>query len=89
MQPISHHYHQRQIGGLLTAFTALPFLMQLPTAEIYIAKGQPILQDKRMEMIENSLRNNAKVIITEHGISLTLLLGNLSVSVSPSEIEAK
>ena len=36
---------------------------------------------KRMEMIENSLRQNAKIIITEHGISPTLLLGSLPVSV--------
>jgi len=35
-----------------------------------------------MEMIENSLRQNAKIIITEHGISPTLLLGSLPVSVS-------
>jgi len=37
---------------------------------------------KQMEMIETSLRDNAKIIITEHGISPTLLLGNLPVSVS-------
>jgi regulator of protease activity HflC (stomatin/prohibitin superfamily) len=37
---------------------------------------------KRMEMIETSLRNNAKIVITEHGISPTLLLGNLPISVS-------
>jgi hypothetical protein len=43
---------------------------------------------KRMEMIENSLRQNAKIIITEHGTSPTLLLGSLPVSVS-SEQDAK
>jgi len=43
---------------------------------------------KRMEMIENSLRQNAKIIITEHGISPTLLLGSLPVSVS-NEKDAK
>ena len=37
---------------------------------------------KQMEMIENSLRQNAKIVITEHGISPTLLLGSLPVSVS-------
>ena len=37
---------------------------------------------KQMEMTEASLRENAKVIITEHGISPTLLLGSLPVSVS-------
>ncbi|MFZ6030578.1 MAG: SPFH domain-containing protein [Chloroflexota bacterium] len=37
---------------------------------------------KQLEMIENSLRENAKIVITEHGISPTLLLGNLPVSMS-------
>ncbi len=37
---------------------------------------------KQMEMTENSLRNNAKIVITEKGISPTLLLGSLPVSVS-------
>ena len=32
--------------------------------------------------IENSLRQNAKIIITEHSISPTLLLGRLPVSAS-------
>jgi hypothetical protein len=31
-------------------------------------------------MIENALRDNTKVVITEHGISPTLLLGDLPVS---------
>jgi regulator of protease activity HflC (stomatin/prohibitin superfamily) len=37
---------------------------------------------KQLEMIENSLRENAKIVITEHGISPTLLLGSLPVNVS-------
>jgi regulator of protease activity HflC (stomatin/prohibitin superfamily) len=37
---------------------------------------------KQLEMIENSLRDNAKIVITEHGISPTLLLGSLPVDVS-------
>lgn len=37
---------------------------------------------KQMEMVETSLRDNAKVVITEHGISPTLLLGSLPVSMS-------
>jgi len=37
---------------------------------------------KQLEMIENSLRENAKFVITEHGISPTLLLGSLPVTVS-------
>ena len=37
---------------------------------------------KRLEMIENSLRDNTKIVITEHGISPTLLLGSLPVSIT-------
>jgi hypothetical protein len=40
-------------------------------------------------MIETSLRENAKIVITKHGISPTLLLGSLPVGVSPSGIDAK
>lgn len=40
---------------------------------------------KQMEMTETALRENAKIVITEHGISPTLLLGSLPVSVLPSE----
>ena len=39
---------------------------------------------KQLEMIENSLRENAKIVITEHGISPTLLLGSLPVTLSSS-----
>ncbi|HEC35400.1 MAG TPA: SPFH/Band 7/PHB domain protein [Anaerolineae bacterium] len=39
---------------------------------------------KQMEMTESALRDNAKIVITEHGISPTLLLGSLPVSISPS-----
>ena len=34
---------------------------------------------KMFEMTENSLRDNAKVVLTEHGINPTLLLGDLPV----------
>lgn len=37
---------------------------------------------KQLEMIETSLRDNAKIVITEHGISPTLLLGSLPVTLS-------
>lgn len=40
---------------------------------------------KQLEMIENSLRENAKIVITEHGISPALLLGSLPVSVLSEE----
>src|SRR5512133_241217 len=36
---------------------------------------------KRMEITENSLRENAKIVITENGMSPTLLLGSLPVTV--------
>ena len=41
-------------------------------------------QLKQLEMTEAALRDNAKIVITEHGISPTLLLGSLPASVSPS-----
>jgi hypothetical protein len=37
-------------------------------------------------MTENSLRENAKIVITENGISPTLLLGSLPVTVSTEEL---
>jgi regulator of protease activity HflC (stomatin/prohibitin superfamily) len=53
--------------------------------QYFIGNAQTL---KQIEMVEISLRENAKVVITEHGISPTLLLGNLPVSVS-SEKGAK
>ena len=35
---------------------------------------------KQMEMVENSLKDNAKVIVTEHGISPSLFLGSVPVT---------
>jgi regulator of protease activity HflC (stomatin/prohibitin superfamily) len=49
-------------------------------AQQYFVGNAQVL--KQMEMVETSLRENAKVVITEHGISPTLLLGSLPVSVS-------
>ena len=40
-------------------------------------------QLKQLEMTEGALRDNAKTVITEQGISPKLLLGDLPVSVSP------
>jgi regulator of protease activity HflC (stomatin/prohibitin superfamily) len=37
---------------------------------------------KQMEMTENALRDNTKVVITEKGVSPTLLLGSLPISVA-------
>lgn len=52
-------------------------------AERYFIGNAQLL--KRMEMTENSLRENAKIVITENGISPTLLLGSLPVTVSSDE----
>lgn len=41
---------------------------------------------KKLEMIENSLRENSKIVITEHGISPTLLLGSLPVSTDGEKV---
>lgn len=45
-------------------------------------------QLKQMEMVENSLRENAKIVITEHGISPTLLLGSVPVEVSREDLRS-
>jgi regulator of protease activity HflC (stomatin/prohibitin superfamily) len=37
---------------------------------------------RQLEMTESALKDNAKVVITEHGVSPSLLLGSLPVSVS-------
>lgn len=52
-----------------------PGLMK-PAEKYFIGNAQYL---KQMEMIENSLRENAKIVITEHGISPTLLPGSLPV----------
>jgi len=52
-------------------------------AEKYFVGNAQLL--KRMEMTETSLRDNAKIVITENGISPTLLLGSLPVTVSSEE----
>ena len=49
-------------------------------AQKYFAGNAQAL--KQMEMTETALRDNTKVVITEHGVSPTLLLGSLPVSVS-------
>ncbi|MGA9350692.1 MAG: SPFH domain-containing protein [Anaerolineae bacterium] len=51
-------------------------------AEQYFRGNAQVL--KQMEMTETALRDNAKIVITEEGISPTLLLGSLPVSISPS-----
>jgi regulator of protease activity HflC (stomatin/prohibitin superfamily) len=46
--------------------------------QYFIGNAQSL---KQLEMVENALRDNAKIVITEHGISPTLLLGSLPVTV--------
>jgi len=46
-------------------------------AEIYFKGNAQIL--KQFEMIESSLKDNAKIVITEHGISPSLFIGDLPV----------
>ena len=43
---------------------------------------------KQMEMTESAMRENAKIVITEHGISPTLVLGELPVAVRSSARES-
>ena len=49
-------------------------------AEKYFVGNAQIL--KQLEMVENSLKDNAKIVVTEHGVSPTLFLGNLPVTVA-------
>ena len=50
------------------------YLKIFEAAEQYFIGNAQAL--KKLEMVENSLRDNAKIVITEHGIHPTLLLGN-------------
>ena len=47
-------------------------------AEKYFVGNSQIL--RQLEMTEASLKNNTKIVLTEQGISPTLLLGSLPVS---------
>jgi len=53
------------------------------SAEKYFVGNAQLL--KQLEMVETALRDNAKIILTEHGISPTLLLGSVPVNVSSEE----
>ncbi len=52
------------------------------SAQKYFTGSAQIL--KQIEMTEAALRENAKIIVTEHGISPTLILGELPVSTTKS-----
>lgn len=49
-------------------------------AEKYFQGNAQLL--RQLEMTENSLKDNAKIVVTDHGVTPTLLLGELPVSVS-------
>ncbi len=49
-------------------------------AEKYFQGNAQLL--RQLEMTENALKDNAKIVVTEKGVSPTLLLGNLPVSAS-------
>jgi len=49
-------------------------------AERYFVGNAQVL--KQLEMVENALRDNTKVVITEHGISPTILLGDLPMNIA-------
>jgi len=53
---------------------------EFEAAEKYFIGNAQVL--KKLEMVENSLRDNAKIVITEHGISPTLLPGSLPINVT-------
>ena len=52
-------------------------------AEQYFKGNAQLL--KQIEMTETALRDNSKIVITERGISPTLLLGSLPVSIESGE----
>jgi hypothetical protein len=53
------------------------------SAEKYFVGNDQAL--KQLEMVENSLLENAKIVITEHGIRPALFLVSLPISLSDEE----
>jgi len=49
-------------------------------AEKYFVGNAQVM--KQIEMMENALKDNAKVVLTEHGINPTLFLGDLPVAIT-------
>lgn len=56
-------------------------------AQTYFKGNAQVL--RQLEVTEASLRDNAKIVITEEGISPTLLLGSLPVEISPDAGKSK
>jgi regulator of protease activity HflC (stomatin/prohibitin superfamily) len=57
------------------------------SAEKYFQGNAQLL--KQLEAMENALRDNAKIVITERGVNPTLLLGSLPVSVVQEKLERR
>jgi regulator of protease activity HflC (stomatin/prohibitin superfamily) len=56
-------------------------------AEKYFQGNAQLL--KQLEAMENALRDNAKIVITERGVNPSLLLGSLPVSVAQEQLEKR
>ena len=76
-------YTEAELTELISKNNPAGIRLVHEAAQKYFQGSAQVL--KQMEMTETSLRDNAKVVITEHGISPTLLLGSLPVSVAPPE----
>jgi regulator of protease activity HflC (stomatin/prohibitin superfamily) len=57
------------------------------SAEKYFQGNAQLL--KQLEAMENALRDNAKIVITERGVNPTLLLGSLPVTVAQERPEQR
>lgn len=80
---IQHAEGEREAAIKIAEGKAEAIRLVNESAQKYFRGNAQIL--KRMEMTENALRDNAKIVITQEGISPTLLLGSLPVSVSSPE----
>jgi len=74
---------QREAAIMVAEGKAEAIRLVNEAGEKYFVGNAQIL--KQMEMTENSLKDNAKIVITEDGISPTLLLGSLPVSISKED----
>jgi regulator of protease activity HflC (stomatin/prohibitin superfamily) len=72
---------ERQAVILVAQAKAEAIRLVNEAAEKYFVGNAQTL--KQLEMVENALRDNAKIVVTEHGINPTLLLGSLPFTVTP------
>ena len=77
---IQHAEGEREAAVQVAQGRAEAIRLVNEAAEKYFTGNAQTL--KRLEAMENSLRENSKIVLTEHGISPTLLLGSLPISVS-------